>query len=165
MKIYHWKTCWAKHLMKNIDFCRVFFKTLVYLGVNISHNGMHPRCFCTMRLGAGAQTDNSLEDSKYLAPPAVIMTLAARGFVLWFANLALLLYLINSLPAIHQHQKVFFCWPKNGSIILSLSMSQAVHIHFSCAGREGAREETGPRGFLRPTRAWLRVVQPGLRHE
>jgi hypothetical protein len=115
-----------------------------------------------MRLGAGAQTDNSLEDSKYLAPPAVIMTLAARGFVLWFANLALLLYLINSLPAIHQHQKVFFSFffgleAKKSLDILSLSMSQAVqvHIHFSCAGRQGAREETGPRGFLRPTRAWL----------
>jgi hypothetical protein len=91
---------------------------------------MHP-LFCMMRLGAGAQTDNSLLSSKYLAPPAVIMTLAARGFVLWFANLALLLYLINSLPAIHQHQKVIFLSTKSKkhyihTLRVSLSMSQAV---------------------------------------
>jgi hypothetical protein len=131
---------------------------------------MHP-LFCMMRLGAGAQTDNSLLSSKYLAPPAVIMTLAARGFVLWFANLALLLYLINSLPAIHQHQKVIFLSTKSKKTLHTYSPcvfehdTVSMHIHFSCAGHEGAREETGPRGFLRPTRAWLRVVQPGLRHE
>jgi len=55
------------------------------------------------------QTD-SVGSFQYLAPPAVIMTLAARGFVLWFANLALLAFLVHSLPAVHQHKKVSYCF-------------------------------------------------------
>ncbi|XP_059477138.1 uncharacterized protein LOC132197694 isoform X2 [Neocloeon triangulifer] len=41
----------------------------------------------------------------YLAPPAVIMTLVARGFVLWVVNLVLLTLLVRSLPALRQHKK------------------------------------------------------------
>ncbi|CAB3364010.1 Hypothetical predicted protein [Cloeon dipterum] len=50
-------------------------------------------------------TTSNIVSYQYLAPPAVIMTLAARGFVLWFFNLGVLVYLLCSLPNIRKYKK------------------------------------------------------------